>query len=174
MAARRTKPSTGRVKSVPTKPSSTVPASKTLGAIGDSLLKQVVNAPEGTVTRILRIPAIGVGGKTGNTILVQSVPRTDEQVRSSEISWSPDAQLRTKAVVELAQSWAKAHTPTSQIQVVLALATEVFDDANVAEKWLKQPNLATNNAPPLALLGTQEGLRHVTNLLRRIEYGVLA
>lgn len=54
------------------------------------------------------------------------------------------------------------------------LAEHVFGDKYVASSWLRQANLATDNVPPLDLIGTRTGFERVKNLLLRIEYGVLA
>jgi putative toxin-antitoxin system antitoxin component (TIGR02293 family) len=64
--------------------------------------------------------------------------------------------------------------PTDQIESVMELAACVFEDQEVAKDWLNEPNLATDNKPPIALLGTKDGLLRVETLLHRIEYGVLA
>jgi putative toxin-antitoxin system antitoxin component (TIGR02293 family) len=60
------------------------------------------------------------------------------------------------------------------MQSVLELAINVFENESVAREWLNQPNLATDERPPIALLGTEEGFLRVQTLLHRIEYGVLA
>lgn len=62
---------------------------------------------------------------------------------------------------------------TIEIEAAMRLATEVFEDPRVAEKWLKEPNLGTDNLPPLGLLETRGGFDRVKLLLQRIEYGVL-
>jgi putative toxin-antitoxin system antitoxin component (TIGR02293 family) len=54
------------------------------------------------------------------------------------------------------------------------LAERVFGDKRIGDEWLNQPNLATDNLRPIDLLSTPEGYDRVTNLLLRIEYGVLA
>jgi uncharacterized protein (DUF2384 family) len=54
------------------------------------------------------------------------------------------------------------------------LAEHVFGDKHVGKEWLRKPNLATDNAPPINLLTTADGFERVKNLLLRIEYGVLA
>jgi uncharacterized protein (DUF2384 family) len=56
----------------------------------------------------------------------------------------------------------------------VALADEVFGDPQITKRWLKEPNMATGNKPPIELLGTEEGFARVQVLLRRIEAGVLA
>lgn len=56
----------------------------------------------------------------------------------------------------------------------MELASSIFGDRQVAKEWLSEPNLATDNKPPVALLGSDSGLLRVQTLLHRIEYGVLA
>jgi putative toxin-antitoxin system antitoxin component (TIGR02293 family) len=65
------------------------------------------------------------------------------------------------------------NTPSTQIESVMKLANDVFEDQNVASEWLKEPNIATDEKPPLSLLGTDEGFNRVATLLHRIEYGIL-
>ena len=50
-------------------------------------------------------------------------------------------------------------------------ATEVFEDADVAETWLSEANPALGNRVPADLLLTDEGTRAVEAVLRRIDYG---
>ena len=59
------------------------------------------------------------------------------------------------------------------IQATLEVATDVFGDPKTAEEWLREPNLATDNKAPFALLDTEDGFARVITLLCRIEYGVL-
>jgi putative toxin-antitoxin system antitoxin component (TIGR02293 family) len=51
-------------------------------------------------------------------------------------------------------------------------ATEVFENAEIAEDWLKSPNPALGRKTPNNLLDTNAGIEQVRNLLGRIEYGV--
>jgi putative toxin-antitoxin system antitoxin component (TIGR02293 family) len=55
---------------------------------------------------------------------------------------------------------------------VIALSEEVFESEQTAKDWLKRPNKALAGAIPLELLDTDAGIKQVTNLLNRIEYGV--
>jgi putative toxin-antitoxin system antitoxin component (TIGR02293 family) len=50
-------------------------------------------------------------------------------------------------------------------------ASEVFDDAEVAETWLSEANPALGDRAPAELLLTDEGTRAVETVLRRIDYG---
>lgn len=70
--------------------------------------------------------------------------------------------------------WVKTHAPVNQIRDIEALAETVLDDKQQAFKWLSEPNPATDDKPPIDLLGDQSGYDRVKNLLLRIEYGVLA
>lgn len=75
---------------------------------------------------------------------------------------------------ELEVSWIQTHLPKDDIESARELATEVFGDEDLGKSWLLEPNLATDDRPPLSLLGTTGGLERVKNLLLRIQYGVLA
>jgi uncharacterized protein (DUF2384 family) len=75
---------------------------------------------------------------------------------------------------ELEVSWIQTHLPKNDIESARELATEVFGDEDLGKSWLLEPNLATDDRPPLSLLGTTGGLERVRNLLLRIQYGVLA
>ena len=74
----------------------------------------------------------------------------------------------------LVNDWIASNLPADQIGKISALANEVFGDEPVATAWLREPNLAMDNKPPISLLGTQLGFDRVKNLLLRIRYGVLA
>ena len=50
-------------------------------------------------------------------------------------------------------------------------ASEVFEDADVAETWLSEANPALGDRVPADLLLTDEGTRAVETVLRRIDYG---
>jgi len=60
------------------------------------------------------------------------------------------------------------------MKVIADFASTVFEDHQIAERWLHEPNLATDNRPPIELLNSAEGFSRVAVLLQRIEYGVLA
>ena len=61
-----------------------------------------------------------------------------------------------------------------QIAKVYARSSEVFEDAEDAARWLKQPNIALGNTEPLELLDTAAGIEMVLDELTRMEYGVFA
>ncbi len=83
--------------------------------------------------------------------------------------------LSTKARSELLYSaWVENKLPKAQIEAAMDLALSVFEDRDAAVAWLNEPHLATNNKPPIALLGTEEGFLQLKALLGRIEHGVLA
>jgi putative toxin-antitoxin system antitoxin component (TIGR02293 family) len=50
-------------------------------------------------------------------------------------------------------------------------AAEVFEDARLAESWLSEANPALGGRAPADLLLTDEGMRAVETVLRRIDYG---
>ena len=54
------------------------------------------------------------------------------------------------------------------------LARSVFENEDGARSWLTAPQFALRGAVPLEYAGTETGAREVEDLLRRIEYGVLA
>jgi putative toxin-antitoxin system antitoxin component (TIGR02293 family) len=54
---------------------------------------------------------------------------------------------------------------------VEARATEVFEHAELARTWLREPNPALGNRVPAELLATEKGARAVETVLRRIEHG---
>lgn len=61
-----------------------------------------------------------------------------------------------------------------QVLEITRLAEVVFEDNEYAKTWLREPNMATGDRPPIELLDTKEGFEVVKNLLLRIQYGVLA
>ncbi len=75
---------------------------------------------------------------------------------------------------DLSLAWVEQNLPKAQIQSVLELASNIFESESAAKEWLNQPNLATDEKPPIALLGTEEGFLRVQTLLHRIENGILA
>ena len=54
------------------------------------------------------------------------------------------------------------------------LARNVFESEAGARSWLTAPQFGLRGAVPLEYAGTETGAREVEDLLRRIEYGVLA
>ena len=61
-----------------------------------------------------------------------------------------------------------------RIQRLFARAVEVFDDAEMARKWLKEKAYGLGELSPLEFAATEIGAREVENLLGRIEYGVFS
>ncbi|PIP83485.1 MAG: toxin-antitoxin system, antitoxin component [Elusimicrobia bacterium CG_4_9_14_3_um_filter_62_55] len=57
---------------------------------------------------------------------------------------------------------------------IYALAVSVFEDRDSAIHWLSRPQAALGGRTPLFMLDTTVGIEQVSNLLERIEYGVLA
>jgi hypothetical protein len=82
--------------------------------------------------------------------------------------------LKARRIIGLLDLWYALHVPTEQITSVVDLADSIFEDPALTKEWLEEANAATDDKPPIALLGTDEGLTRVQTLLRRIEYGVLA
>jgi len=54
------------------------------------------------------------------------------------------------------------------------LACDVFENEEAARAWLKTPQFGLGGAVPLDYAATEAGAREVEDLLRRIDYGVLA
>jgi len=54
------------------------------------------------------------------------------------------------------------------------LACDVFDSKDGARAWLTATQFGLRGAVPLEYAGTETGAREVEDLLRRIEFGVLA
>ena len=67
----------------------------------------------------------------------------------------------------------EALLPSAQIEEITALASSVLEDPDKAVLWLSHPNAATDDSPPINLIGESNGYERVKNLLLRIEYGVL-
>lgn len=61
-----------------------------------------------------------------------------------------------------------------QIAKAYAKCVEVFEDAEDATRWLKQPSIPLGNMAPLDLMDTSTGIEIVMDELTRIEYGVIA
>jgi uncharacterized protein (DUF2384 family) len=78
------------------------------------------------------------------------------------------------AAFVLVQEWAKRHAPKAQIEEISTLASVVIGDRLMAVRWLSEPNLATDDRPPIDLIGEPDGFQRVKNLLLRAEFGVLA
>jgi putative toxin-antitoxin system antitoxin component (TIGR02293 family) len=51
-------------------------------------------------------------------------------------------------------------------------AVEVFEDPQMARKWLKEPSWALGDVTPLQYADTELGAQEVEDLLGRIEHGV--
>ncbi len=61
-----------------------------------------------------------------------------------------------------------------RVAKVIARAEDVFDDLANAFAWLKGPNILLATATPISLLDTGIGAELVTNVLGRIEHGIVA
>ena len=83
-------------------------------------------------------------------------------------------QARRLPQAALVRHWINSHVPTDQIHEMTVLATQVMEDKDKAVTWLRRPNIATDNRPPVDLLGEKQGYDRVRSLLLRIEHGVLA
>ena len=54
---------------------------------------------------------------------------------------------------------------------IITIAKLYLGDADLAMRWLKQPNRSLGGSPPLELIDTEPGARAVENVLGRIAYG---
>ena len=61
-----------------------------------------------------------------------------------------------------------------RIQRLFAKALEVFDDVDLARKWLKEDAYGLGDVSPLEYAATEIGAREVEDLLGRIEHGVFS
>jgi putative toxin-antitoxin system antitoxin component (TIGR02293 family) len=61
---------------------------------------------------------------------------------------------------------------SERIADIYAYGYEVFEDANVFNKWVFKPNAALGGRAPYYFLDNQYGREEIRNLLGRIEYGV--
>jgi len=55
---------------------------------------------------------------------------------------------------------------------VLKIAIEVFENVELVEKWLYEPNAALGNKTPIELLEAGQELEAIETVLRRIQHGV--
>lgn len=56
---------------------------------------------------------------------------------------------------------------------IYTFAVEVFEDGDMAIKWLNREQVGLGGRRPLEMIQTEAGEKEVENLLGRIEYGVL-
>ncbi|MCK5100260.1 MAG: DUF2384 domain-containing protein [Desulfobacteraceae bacterium] len=61
-----------------------------------------------------------------------------------------------------------------RIQRLFVKALEVFEDGNLARKWLKEDAYGLGDVSPLEYATTEIGAREVEDLLGRIEHGVFS
>ena len=68
---------------------------------------------------------------------------------------------------------ARARGMTNEQQIV-KIATDAFDDEQLAQAWLREPNIRTGGRPPLELIETPDGFRAVETVLNQIKYSIFA
>lgn len=61
-----------------------------------------------------------------------------------------------------------------RLQRLFDKALDVFKDADLAKKWLKEEAYGLGDIPPLEYAATEIGAREVEDLLGRIEHGVFS
>jgi putative toxin-antitoxin system antitoxin component (TIGR02293 family) len=86
----------------------------------------------------------------------------------------PEKPLSLEEKMRLITKQESAILAIKHLRQILELASDVLGDWMDAEQWVVEPNPATDNKPPIELLGTEQGYQLVSNLLRRIQYGTLA
>ena|SRR2546426_525112 len=89
-----------------------------------------------------------------------------------EIKFHRTFRVRADPMQELAGVWTANNLPAEDIARILEIASEAFDDADRARRWLEEPNIQAGNKPPVSLIGTPEGFAAVESVLRQIQYGV--
>ena len=70
-----------------------------------------------------------------------------------------------------------AHTATRGMtyeQQIVKIATDAFDDEQLAQAWLQEPNIRTGGRAPIELIDTQDGFRAVETVLNQIKYSIFA
>ena len=64
--------------------------------------------------------------------------------------------------------------PIARLVPVIAHAVAVFGDEHKASHWLATPHAIFENRAPSELLGTEEGIGKVEEILTRIEHNVFS
>lgn len=62
---------------------------------------------------------------------------------------------------------------TNEQQIVI-IATDAFDDEQLAQAWLHEPNIRTGGRSPIELINTPDGFQAVETVLNQIKYSVFA
>jgi hypothetical protein len=70
---------------------------------------------------------------------------------------------------DMAQSLAD---PSTSIDALIDLVTEVLGDRETAFRWMGTPVQALNYATPISLLNNDDGFARVTNVLEQLQHGV--
>ena len=105
---------------------------------------------------------------TGNRFVVHFARGAATQL--VYINYQSDETIPSK----LLNSWIKSNLPTDQISSIVELATKTFEDVEYANERLNRPNPATDDKPPIALLGTEHGFKRVETLIQRLACGIVA
>ena len=58
-----------------------------------------------------------------------------------------------------------------RFNIVRRIAIDVFEIEEYADSWMRNPNPALGNVPPIDLLDTERGLRSVLQVLNSISTG---
>lgn len=61
---------------------------------------------------------------------------------------------------------------TDRERDVLAMAIDAFDNEEKACRWLYEPNIQTDNRPPIEMIETPEGREVVEVVLNQIKYAM--
>jgi len=107
---------------------------------------------------------------TGNRFAAVRLGRRGAGAPPVYVNYQSDKAIPSK----LLNSWIQSNLPTGQMNSIVDLATKTFEDAEYANEWLNRPNPATDDKPPIALLGTEHGFKRVETLIQRLAYGIVA
>jgi putative toxin-antitoxin system antitoxin component (TIGR02293 family) len=102
-----------------------------------------------------------------------------ERLNLTESELAEGMGISTKTLQRIAKQPRARLTPAQgdrlyRLARLVALAEGVFEDAERAYQWLREPQRGLGNRVPLALMRTEAGAREVEDLLGRIEYGVFS
>ena len=117
-------------------------------------------------------------------LIEKGVPRkAAERVRArlgiSEPEFARSLGVSAKTLQRQAKAKVSRLSPSQSDRLyrlarIVAMADEVFEDAERTRRWLHEAQRGLANRVPLALLQSEAGAREVEDLLGRIEHGVFS